>query len=174
MKTTRRRAIGFAAAVASLLAGTWACLDLTPVTANEIAPPPGADVRAVVPADAMPPAVDATFDASFDGDARVPRRDVMVILPPCQTCLGQPDMPGPGCMTELEGCLMDPSCAYVYGCAVASGCLLLQTSNDLLACADPCVIEAGITSETSDAGIVLAALAGCLVGACGGICMPSD
>ena len=156
----------------TMVATTWACLDLTPVTQSEVPPQPMPDV--VKPAlDASPPPADSASDAAFEGDVEN-QQDVMVVVPPCQACIERADVPGPGCMTELAACLTSPACTYVWNCTVANDCLLLPTRDDLATCADPCVIEAGITSASEGPGLLVANLAVCATGPCSPPCVPSD
>jgi len=167
--------------------GAWAsaCLDLSPVTADEVVtiPIPIPDVQ-------PPPSGDAPIhrDVSVDGDATgidgAPV-DVApvdgghdVYLPPCIACAMAPDVPGPGCATEFAACTANPECAAAYTCVIASGCLLLPTRQDFVVCATPCVVEAGgITSEYSTAGMLVKSAATCITNpppGCGNVCAPVD
>jgi hypothetical protein len=173
--THAKRVLVVAALTASLVAGAWACLDLTPITAGDVAPPPSLSDAATGVSEASLRTDGASDGGPLDGDGSLALRDV-VVVPPCQNCIQQPDTPGPGCSTELTACLVDPTCTFVWKCVVGSGCLLAQTGNEVIDCADPCVIEAGLSSDTTGPGLLVANLAVCAFeGPCAeaGICAPS-
>jgi hypothetical protein len=162
-----RRVAAFAGIVLFVALSTWAaaCLDLTPVTEDQVVTIPIA-----LPDVQRPPVPDGSArDASGDAgplDA--------AILPPCESCFMSPDMPGPGCATEFHACLANPQCALAYACVLDMGCLLGLTQQQLILCATPCITEAGgITSQTSEAGVAVTNAATCLTTpppGCGNLC----
>jgi hypothetical protein len=182
-----RRVAALGAIALYIALGAWAaaCLDLTPVTAGEVVtiPIPIPDVQ-------PPPIQDASThrDAPAGGDAAlvdgapvdgapVDGGHDVYVPPPCLACITAPDMPGPGCATEIAACMADTECEAVYLCVIATDCLLLPTRQDLLACATPCVTEAGITSECSKAGMLVDKAATCITDpppGCGHVCAPTD
>jgi hypothetical protein len=185
-KVVRRIAALLAIALyIALSAWASACLDLTPVTAGEVVtiPIPIPDVQ-------PPPRMDASIhrDASADGDAApvdgapVDGRPVDgghdVYVPPCLACIAAPDKPGPGCATEFAECMADPQCELAYKCVIANGCFLVETRQEIVICATPCIVEAGgITSQFSTSGILVKAAATCATDpppGCGNFCAPTD
>ena len=178
-------ALGAIALYIALSAWASACLDLAPVTAGEVVtiPIPIPDVQ-------PPPGHDASIhsDASVDGDAApvdVARVDGApvdgghdVYVPPCLACIAAPDMPGPGCASEFAACMADPQCELAYLCVIKNGCFLAATRQEIVICATPCIVEAGmITSQFSTSGMLVKAAATCATDpppGCGQFCGPTD
>ncbi len=168
-----RRAVVFALLASASAAAVVACLDLTPITSDEIPPapkPPRPDVYRP-----PPPMVDAgSRDVVTEAEAGPPPVVDVDLRSPCEKCTEMLDMPGPGCATELATCLANAICNETWQCVLSSGCLLLVSRQDLVACSLPCVQEAGITSQASPEGMAAFGLAKCIVGACGAFCGPAE
>ena len=136
-----------------------ACLDMSPVIV-ETPPTMRPDIYIPLPDVDIPDGADA---AAFDVDLR----------PPCQRCLESPDQPGPGCAQEIAACEANPQCAQVYACVIYSGCLYLASRSALANCAIPCLQEAGVTSQTTPAGMAAYNLTICGFTTCTRVCGPS-
>ena len=181
-----RRAVLFGGIAAAILSAALvvACLDMTPVPPDEVvtfkipipeAQPPPPPREAGETDSTVPPTVDGGTGTGDSG--MVIMADVEVeapYVPPCIACLQAPDVPGPGCGTEHAACFANPQCHAAYECAVANGCLLLQSGENAIICTTPCVVEAGIASASSPAGMAVQNIADCFYAeaGCGPICAP--
>jgi hypothetical protein len=183
-KVARRVAALLAIALyIALSAWASACLDLSPVTAGEVVtiPIPIPDVQ-------PPPRMDASIhrDASADGDAGLVDGAPVdggpvdsghdVYVPPCLACIAASDKPGPGCAAEFGACMADPQCELAYLCVIKNGCFLVETRQEIVICATPCIVEAGgITSQFTTSGMLVKAAATCATDpppGCGNFCAP--
>jgi hypothetical protein len=138
-----------AVAVSALIAS--ACVDTTAIDYKE---------QAIT---ALPPA-----DASSDAEGADLRR-------PCQRCAETPDVPGPGCGTAVAACTADATCALVYQCAVARGCLEKSSHHDVVVCGIPCAAENGVVTTSDPVVPLILGITECVSeGACGSVCAGAD
>src|SRR4051794_25728342 len=56
----------------------------------------------------------------------------------CVTCIRAPDMPGPGCATEVAACFTNARCHRSFDCGIATGCWNEASPADSITCVIQC------------------------------------
>ena len=140
--------LGVAVSMIVALTSTSACLSVEPI-----------DFQPRVRDAAHP---DTQIAEVSDADADAP--------PTCRECIESPDVPGPGCATEVASCRASAKCKQIYECLFEAGCWATSVRKDFIICGLPCAIDAGVVSETDPDALAAIAVAECADPKCGTYC----
>jgi hypothetical protein len=83
----------------------------------------------------------------------------------CQACLNAPDMPGPGCQTEIQACEALTDCAPLLPCSAAMNCYGL-TQAGFINCGLPCGTASDISAAMGPGFTAAVAYFMCVTAAC--------
>jgi len=85
------------------------------------------------------------------------------VVSACNHCIIDNGAP---CQREYDACIADRKCHGLAECALAAGCFTVPTLQQRIACAEPCLADAGILAG-GDPSLALALnLNVCTLGAC--------
>jgi hypothetical protein len=100
----------------------------------------------------------------------IERTDLVTASPACLKCLATPDVPGPGCATEVAACRAAETCSRGYDCTFQRGCVG-GTVKTFVACLPACTLAAGFKSQDDPGRIAGLHIYECLTrGGCASVC----